>query len=604
MSVNFLTTDPTINAYDKAEDQADKQGQIQQQLNVDTAVRSGINNMLDNSSNQPPPVYQAPAAAPPPAPAAAPPTNVQTVTAQKESGGDPTAVNSQGYSGKYQFGKAALIDAGIYQPAPHEDISNQGPGQWWGTFNIPGANSRQLTYQQFLNDPQAQDMAWRAHVGNLDNEIINRGLDKYYGQTIGGVPITHDSLIEMMHGGGPAGVQKFLQTGGQYNPADSNGQSLANFGMRVAGGAPVQPPPSPGINVTNAEAVGAPPGVAPSTFMPGFNQSRYDPILRALAATPGGGTAALSLLNNQGRFDQANYRRMDTYQRLAMTALAHGDTQTARYYAAAGGMQLPENVMSSQNNSVLMGRGSLLAQRIYGADPAQAQRFVQTFMANGGDVTGAFTAAGTPKSNPGYKLEWAQQEDGTLRGYLFAPRTGAVSPATNDQGAPVVQAPKPSQANLTLDHKIDLLTSTGMPRDEAVQAATGVGLRPATIANAYQRIYSSYANSVQGMNASEPERQQAVENQMQNLFGPGWRQFMGPGGAYQAPAAAPPTPQPGTATPSNMATPGTGGPQAAPTGADMAQSIANAKSAIARGVPRAMVIQRLQQNHIPIPADL
>lgn len=635
-SVNFITGDPEADAYDKSQTQATKMGAIDQQLGVDTAVRQGVNNMLDQSS-QPAPSYQMPAAAPPPQTPqptpAQPVSSVGTQVASLESGGAPSnVVNAGGYSGKYQLGKAALVDAGIYQPAPHEDLAAQQPGQWWGTFNVPGQGS--MTYQQWLNNPGAQDASWQAHQTNLEGEIQKRGLDKYIGQTVGGVPVTQSGLIAMMQIGGPQGTQQFLQTGGAYNPADKNGTTIADYGKRVAGGAPVQAPPSPG---PAPDASSVQPAMGGSAFMPGMNTSRYDPILRSLAATPGGGQAALTLLQNQGKFDQQNYRRTDVYQRLAMQAMAHGDPVTAKYYANIGGLQIPEQVFSSQNNMALMGRGSLVAQRVYGSDPQQAQRFLQTFMSNGGDVTGAFTAAGAPRSNPGYKLEWVQQIDGSYKAMNYGTHTGTLQPLNGPDGQQVTQAPKPNAANQGLDYKVNMLVGTGMPYNDAVQAVTGVGVKPATVANAYRGFYSSYANSMQGMNADEPTRQAAVEQQMQQVFGPGWRaqtqgqqaapspgvavpatpQALPPaqteGGAppaaarpaYQPPAAAPPpTPQPGTATPQAGATPGQGGPMAAPTPQDQQAAIAYARQAINSGRPRQAVLQRLQSLGIPIPPDL
>lgn len=156
-------------------------------------------------------------------------------TGQRESGGDYGSVNKQGFSGKYQMGKGALAAAGVYQPAPREDMAAQQGGEWWGTFNIPGYD-HPITYQQFLQDPVAQERAFAAHTANLDREIQQRGLDRYIGQTVAGVPITQDSLRSMMHGGGPAGTQRFIESGGQYNPADANRQTIADFGRRFAPG--------------------------------------------------------------------------------------------------------------------------------------------------------------------------------------------------------------------------------------------------------------------------------------------------------------------------------------------------------------------------------
>jgi hypothetical protein len=213
---------------------------------------------------------QAPQAAPAPAPqapgggvdmrtASAPPTpltpNAQglpAALAASESGNRPGIVNDQGYSGTYQFGEAAATAAGFYTPD-----SNPNDNKWGGTFkNLPGVTS----HQDFLKNPQAQDLAFKLHQDHLGSEITNRGLDKYIGQTVGGVPITREGLTAMMHLGGPTGVQKFIESGGRYNPADSNGTKLSDYGTKFAGaGQAPQAPPAP---VRVADASGAFPASA------------------------------------------------------------------------------------------------------------------------------------------------------------------------------------------------------------------------------------------------------------------------------------------------------------------------------------------------------
>ena len=128
-----------------------------------------------------------------------------------ESGGDYSVVNSEGYTGKYQFGPARL-----------QDYNN--------------ANNANVTMEAFRANPQLQEQVQRWHVGDIDNFVAQNGLDQYIGQTIGGVTITQDGLRAMAHLGGNAGMKRFLESGGQYNPSDSNGTSLADYAATHAGG--------------------------------------------------------------------------------------------------------------------------------------------------------------------------------------------------------------------------------------------------------------------------------------------------------------------------------------------------------------------------------
>jgi hypothetical protein len=128
-----------------------------------------------------------------------------------ESGGNYGVVNSEGYTGKYQFGPARLQD-----------------------YNT--ANNANVTMEEFRANPQLQEQVQRWHVGDIDNFVAQNGLDQYIGQTIGGVLITQDGLRAMAHLGGNAGMKRFLESGGQYNPSDSNGTSLADYAATHAGG--------------------------------------------------------------------------------------------------------------------------------------------------------------------------------------------------------------------------------------------------------------------------------------------------------------------------------------------------------------------------------
>jgi hypothetical protein len=181
--------------------------------------------------------------------------DLASALARSESGGKPGVVNKEGYSGKYQFGEAAATEAGFYTPD-----DNPNDNKWNGTFkNLPGVNS----YQDFLKNQDAQDQAFNMHQTHLSAEIDGRGLDKYIGQTVGGVPITRDGLVAMMHLGGPAGTEKFLKTNGAYNPGDSNGTRLSDYGTKFGGGGgPAQAPQATPAPVRVADASGAFPASA------------------------------------------------------------------------------------------------------------------------------------------------------------------------------------------------------------------------------------------------------------------------------------------------------------------------------------------------------
>lgn len=138
---------------------------------------------------------------------------------ETESGGNWNALNNEGYGGRLQFGAARLADAANAGVIP---------------AGIDGAAFSRL--------PPEQQMAvenW--HFQDIENQARRMGLDQYVGQTVAGVPIDMNAIKGMAHLGGIGGAAKFLQSGGQYNPADSNGTSLAAYGRRHGGGsAPAQ----------------------------------------------------------------------------------------------------------------------------------------------------------------------------------------------------------------------------------------------------------------------------------------------------------------------------------------------------------------------------
>ena len=162
-----------------------------------------------------------------------------------ESGGDWTALNSEGYGGRLQFGASRLADAARAGVIP---------------AGIDGAAFSRMP-------PEVQQRVENWHFSDIDQQAHRMGLDRYIGQTVGGVPITQDGIRAMAHLGGIGGAAKFLNSGGTVNPADSNGTSLAKY-AQIHGGmaneptqggvAPLNIPAPPPINVSLIRAMNNP----------------------------------------------------------------------------------------------------------------------------------------------------------------------------------------------------------------------------------------------------------------------------------------------------------------------------------------------------------
>jgi hypothetical protein len=150
-------------------------------------------------------------AAPPSAAPVAPATDTDTGAPKRllrrESGGNFGALNAEsGASGRAQF-----------MPSRLEDVKRAGV--------IP----RNMTMEQFRADKDAQISAERWHFADLNKFIDNNELGQYVGTNINGVPVTRDGIVNVGHLGGSAGMKRFLETGGRYNPADSNGTRLSDY---------------------------------------------------------------------------------------------------------------------------------------------------------------------------------------------------------------------------------------------------------------------------------------------------------------------------------------------------------------------------------------
>lgn len=132
---------------------------------------------------------------------------------QNESGGNWRALNDEGYGGRLQFGADRLADAARAGIIP---------------AGVTGAEFSRMS-------PEQQQRVENWHFNDIDQQAARLGLDRFYGQVINGVPITQSSIRSMAHLGGIEGARRFIESNGQYNPADSNGTLLSDYGSRYSG---------------------------------------------------------------------------------------------------------------------------------------------------------------------------------------------------------------------------------------------------------------------------------------------------------------------------------------------------------------------------------
>ncbi len=122
----------------------------------------------------------------------------------KESRGDYFIVNDFGYMGKYQFGKSTLRMLGISD-------SNQ-----------------------FMNDPQMQEFAFKAYIARNKWELRN-DIKRYNGKYVDGVYITESGILAAAHLAGPGNVRKFLRSGGEDVFTDGFGTSVRYYLRKFSG---------------------------------------------------------------------------------------------------------------------------------------------------------------------------------------------------------------------------------------------------------------------------------------------------------------------------------------------------------------------------------
>lgn len=191
--------------------------------------------------------------------------------------------------------------------------------------------------------------------------------------------------------------------------------------------APAAPPPeqpqfagpvsAPLPMATTPQPVAAPPqqtapasGASSSVQAPA-SASSISPVLRNVLAVPGGGAAALELRQQEMQRQDAERKRQDEQERIAIEALGKGDMTTFRFWQQRTGLQVPEGIVQDAQARSTFSRGMLVAEKLYKDDPAQAQRFVAAYIQSGGDPSRAFQVAGTPRSKPTITLKEVVNEN-------------------------------------------------------------------------------------------------------------------------------------------------------------------------------------------------
>ena len=107
-----------------------------------------------------------------------------------------TIKDGRRFVGKVQFGKARLQD---YQ----------------------NATGTTFTQDEFIKDAALQDQVAAWHIADLDEAIDGLGDDA--------AEYDRDGLRAVAHLGGKSGMKKFVQSKGDYNPADELGTSLKSY---------------------------------------------------------------------------------------------------------------------------------------------------------------------------------------------------------------------------------------------------------------------------------------------------------------------------------------------------------------------------------------
>lgn len=167
----------------------------------------------------------------------------------------PAKTNGYGYTGLFQMGEAAMIDAGYYKP------DGSAANDWRGVFT--GKNGIH-SLADFKNNPDAQVQAIADYQAVQWKVIQNLGLSSYIGQTINGVQITQSGLLAGAHLVGYGGLQKYLSSNGAKDVVDGNGTPISQYIQKFGGYTVGGPAPSYAAVAAAAGGAGMPAGASTS----------------------------------------------------------------------------------------------------------------------------------------------------------------------------------------------------------------------------------------------------------------------------------------------------------------------------------------------------
>ena len=121
----------------------------------------------------------------------------------RESSNNYLAVNSYGYMGKYQFGKATLKSLNI-----------------------------KTTQAEFLSNPELQEFAMNELLTD-NKKRLRKYIRKYEGKNIHGVHITESGILAAAHLAGVGNVRKFFRKG--YEFKDGYGTKMTTYMNNFSG---------------------------------------------------------------------------------------------------------------------------------------------------------------------------------------------------------------------------------------------------------------------------------------------------------------------------------------------------------------------------------
>jgi len=121
------------------------------------------------------------------------------------SGAHRTNRDGRSFGGAMQFGQARLND-------------------WANSTGSP-----RVTVSQFTNNPNLQREVERWHVKDIISHANAKGYTNLVGKKINGVTVTLSGMVAVAHLGGKGGLDKFISSGGKYNPKDQLGTSLTDY---------------------------------------------------------------------------------------------------------------------------------------------------------------------------------------------------------------------------------------------------------------------------------------------------------------------------------------------------------------------------------------